>query len=47
MTVTFKGTLAATAVNTITTTDITNVTIETWVNGSANGFSPYVDGGGS
>ena len=44
MTVTFKGTLAATAVPIMTTTN-SNVVIATWVNGSTTGVAPYVDGG--
>ncbi len=52
MTVTFKGTLAATAVTTMTSdgsllTGGGSVTVATWVNGSALGFKPYVDGGGA
>jgi len=56
MTVTFKGALAATSVNTLTAASATDIpltgakpsiTVQDWVNGSASGFKPYVDGGGS
>ncbi|MGA2501551.1 MAG: hypothetical protein ABSH20_27745, partial [Tepidisphaeraceae bacterium] len=51
MTVTFSGALAATAVTTMTAdgSSLTGggVSVATWVNGSANGFQPYVDGGGA
>ena len=53
MTVTFTGTLAATAIDTMTangsalTGSNPSISVATWVNGSANGFTPYVDGGGA
>ncbi|MFI5380338.1 MAG: beta strand repeat-containing protein, partial [Tepidisphaerales bacterium] len=51
MTVTFSGALAATAVTTMTADSSSlaggGVSVATWVNGSANGFKPYVDGGGA
>ncbi len=54
MTVTFKGTLAGTNVATMTIdgsgltgAKTAGTTVQDWVNGSASGFKPYVDGGGS